>query len=77
MASVRADGSYRVEIGREGRERNPSWSPDGQLIAYASEMPDGEEHVFTMRADGSGATERAGGAAYGRHASYPRWIRRR
>ena len=71
-----ADGSV-VEFRRPGTERYPSWSPDGAWIAYTAD-PDGTDfRVFTVRPDGSGAVERAGGTAYGRYAVYPRWIRRR
>jgi len=66
-----------VDLPRPGTERHPSWSPDGALIAYATDAVGDDTRVFTMRPDGSDATERAGGAAVGRYAAYPRWIRRR
>jgi TolB protein len=70
-----ADGSV-VELRRPGTERYPSWSPDGAWIAYASDAVGGEFRIFTVRPDGSENVERAGGTAFGRHALYPRWIRR-
>lgn len=76
LAIMNADGSNLVRLVRHGHEQSPSWSPDGKLIAFISDAGGSEYRLFTMRPDGSGVTELAGGTAYGRHMAHPRWIRR-
>ena len=76
LVIVRADGSDPQRLSQPGREEWPSWSPDGSSIAFASDRTNAEYRVFTVRPDGQEVVERAGGAAFGRHATYPRWIRR-
>ena len=66
-----------VDLPQPGNERHPSWSPDGAWIAYTTDAVGNDTRVFTIRPDGTDPTERAGGAAVGRYAAYPRWIRRR
>ncbi|TCD47046.1 Tol-Pal system beta propeller repeat protein TolB [Chlorobium sp. N1] len=39
----------------------PSWSPAGDKIAYSSMEKNGEINIFTIRADGSGATQLTSG----------------
>jgi eukaryotic-like serine/threonine-protein kinase len=37
---------------------SPTWSPDGQFLAFRSDREDGVENIYRMRADGSGPPER-------------------
>lgn len=54
IQSVRSDGTQpRVVFDGNGAVvQNPSWSPDGTRIAFASDM-DGPFSIYTMNADGS------------------------
>jgi tricorn protease len=53
-ASVDGDGSNRDLTGTAGvRERNPSWSPDGKMIAYLSDVS-GEYEIYIRPSDGAG-----------------------
>jgi dipeptidyl aminopeptidase/acylaminoacyl peptidase len=36
----------------------PTWSPDGQSLAFSSDREDGVANIYRMRADGSGQPER-------------------
>jgi Tol biopolymer transport system component len=49
------DGSGRTNLTREEGRANeyPTWSPDGEWIAYRSYGLEGNIEVFRMRADGS------------------------
>jgi Tol biopolymer transport system component len=38
------------------QDRYPAWSPDGSLIAFASDR-DGDYEIFVMNADGSGVSQ--------------------
>lgn len=56
------------------RNRFPAWSPDGQRLAFVSNMEDNLDlELYTMRADGDGLV---------RHSfddlrqQSPRWVRR-
>jgi Tol biopolymer transport system component len=51
VAVVSPDGSGRVVLTRSERDSNPSWSPDGTMIAYDSGLHGG---LWVMAADGSG-----------------------
>jgi Tol biopolymer transport system component len=48
-----ANGSNATQLTTDpGNDRSPSWSPDGQQIAFASDR-DGDSEIFVMNADGS------------------------
>ena len=50
------DGSNPVQITDDpNTDGNPSWSPDGQKIAFMSDRS-GNSEVYVMNADGSGVT---------------------
>ena len=49
LAIAYVDGSDLVVFHKPGRESQPSWSPDGELIAYSSDAVGNDERVFTMR----------------------------
>jgi Tol biopolymer transport system component len=52
--TVNADGSGLKRLTLDpGEDFDPSWSPDGRLIAFRS-MRDGNNEIYVMRADGSG-----------------------
>jgi photosystem II stability/assembly factor-like uncharacterized protein len=54
--TMNADGSARRQLtNSSGRDYAPSWSPDGQRIAFVSER-DGNPEIYVMNADGSGQT---------------------
>jgi Tol biopolymer transport system component len=49
------DGTDPLQLtGSEGEEDDPAWSPDGKLIAFASDR-EGSFAIWLMSADGSGA----------------------
>src|SRR6478735_7502945 len=52
--SANPDGSDEVNLTQtdRGREMDPTWSPDGSRIAFASNR-DGNFDIYTMAADGS------------------------
>lgn len=50
---VRADGSGETNLTRNpAHDRQPSWSPDGQFLLFASNR-DGNEEIYVMHADGT------------------------
>ena len=60
---MNADGSGTTRITDSGRDYGPSWSPDGQRIAFTSirDDPDHDDfvlirNIYVMNADGSGTT---------------------
>jgi Tol biopolymer transport system component/polyisoprenoid-binding protein YceI len=42
----------------------PTWSPDGERIAYTSFLPDGNDDIFVMNANGSSPTRLTSGSEY-------------
>jgi dipeptidyl aminopeptidase/acylaminoacyl peptidase len=55
--TINPDGSGQTNLTPPGFTGDPSWSPDGQKIAFASDGGSGgAQHVWTMNADGSGAS---------------------
>lgn len=42
----------------------PAWSPDGERIAYTSFLPDGNDDIFVMNANGSSPTRLTSGSEY-------------
>jgi Tol biopolymer transport system component/polyisoprenoid-binding protein YceI len=48
----------------------PTWSPDGTKIAFNSFLPEGNDDIFVMNADGSGQTRLTSGLEYD---SDPAW----
>ena len=42
----------------------PTWSPDGERIAYTSFLPDGNDDIFVMNASGSSPTRLTSGPEY-------------
>jgi TolB protein len=51
---VNADGSGLRRLTRmRWSDEFPSWSPDGRMIAFASDRPSGGGVIYVMNADGS------------------------
>jgi Tol biopolymer transport system component len=52
------DGTHGIRLTSVGfYDDQPSWAPNGKKIAYISRRVSGPFHLWTMNADGSGATE--------------------
>jgi hypothetical protein len=52
-----ADGSNAVRLSSgEGSDDHPTWSPDGERIAFRRTIITGRSEIFVMAADGSGVT---------------------
>jgi uncharacterized repeat protein (TIGR01451 family) len=52
---VNPDGSGQTELTTEGSNAHPSWSPDGNKLAFDSDRNVSED-IYLMNADGSGQT---------------------
>lgn len=50
-----ADGSQRRLTNDPGKDRSPTWSPDGTHIAFESER-DGNPEIYVMSSDGTAVT---------------------
>ena len=48
-----SDGSHPVQLTTEGENIDPSWSPDGRFITFAS-LRTGKRQIWIMNPDGSG-----------------------
>lgn len=67
---VRRDGGGLLYLVGDGRNLDPTWSPDGTRIAYAA-LVDGEVHLFVMDADGDNRRRvTAGGPPIGGRSSW-------
>ena len=48
----------RLAAGLQGVQQHPTWSPDGQWVAFGTWTDDEGGHVYRVRSDGSGSPER-------------------
>jgi dipeptidyl aminopeptidase/acylaminoacyl peptidase len=64
-------GGARILTPDDGDDRNAAWSPDGRLIAFASNR-DGDFEIFSTRANGKDPTQLTRNAAT---ESIPDWQR--
>src|SRR5215218_938237 len=54
---MNADGTNQTRLTfNAADDGDPTWSPDGQKIAFASDR-DGDLDIYTMNADGTGTTQ--------------------
>jgi TolB protein len=53
IANRDGSGQRRLTHATTHRSHNPSWSRDGQYIAYYAEKGDGKDQVHVLRADGT------------------------
>lgn len=53
---VDADGQNLTQLTSDGHSRRPTWSPDGETIAFTDAVEAGQGHgpIFVMAANGSG-----------------------
>ncbi|MGD8397920.1 MAG: DUF885 family protein, partial [Anaerolineae bacterium] len=55
--AMHPDGSGVTPLSRTGlRDTRPTWSPDGQRVAFVRRLGQANHELFVMNADGSGAT---------------------
>ena len=68
---MNADGSNQVNLtNNSANDGQPSWSPDGSMIAFGSHQ-DGKREIYVMNADGTGQTNLTNNTAGEHHA--PSW----
>ena len=68
--AIKTDGSDMINLSRNTYiETDPSWSPDGQQIAFSSDRGNGAD-IYVMNADGSGLRQLTNDSFDDRH---PRW----
>src|SRR5215217_2937930 len=54
---MNADGSDEINLSNnDADDLSPTWSPDGERIAFSSNRDDGSFDIYVMNADGSGQT---------------------
>jgi WD40 repeat protein len=54
---MNADGSGQTKLTNNTQsDTDPSWSPDGDKIAFSRSGDNGEDEIYVMNADGSGQT---------------------
>ena len=73
LAIMRADGTHQHVIARaRGYYESPAWSPNGQLIAYQSDLGRNMDDtaIFTIRPDGTGERQLTRRSA---SAGFPAW----
>jgi len=73
---INAQGGTTRRLAFPGHELMPSWSPNGQFIAFAYFAPSGPNpEIYTVRPDGSGLTLRTTEPAWNGGIE-PSWMRR-
>ncbi|HEY0605375.1 MAG TPA: DPP IV N-terminal domain-containing protein [Herpetosiphonaceae bacterium] len=69
LLDLASGGTWQLTT--EGENSDPSWSPDGQTLAF-TRMYDGNPEIATIRADGSGLTRITDNQANDLHPAYAR-----
>ncbi|MEX2178133.1 MAG: hypothetical protein WD801_05455 [Gemmatimonadaceae bacterium] len=73
LYAINADGTGLTRLtSTPGFDVAPTWSPDGQRIAFATER-DGNSEIYIMNADGTGAFNLTGNPAANDQGPY--WVR--
>jgi TolB protein len=67
--TINSDGSGDTQLTTAGSSENPTWSPDGRLLAFSSKRG-GVEAIYIMRSDGSGQIRVSQGKG---HSTQPTW----
>lgn len=52
VAAADGSGAHPLGPGPNGTQCSPHWAPDGRVIAFDSQSPDGHWHVWTIDSDG-------------------------
>ena len=69
--TMNADGSDPTRLtSNSGQDTWPSWSPDGGMIAYTSDVADPYQDIWVMNANGSGQTRLTTTSAFD---AFPEW----